>query len=259
MSTPHGSQPHDNSAGDVVEKGALTWALLKAAVVSLLLIGAGAAIFLPAMGSAREAARKASCLSNLKHIGLAMHNYLSEYGAFPPAYSVDAAGRPMHSWRALLLPCFEGGLATAYDFTEPWDSPKNLKLIDQMPEVFRCPSDTGAVPGTTNYVAVVGNETFWPNGFSRRADEISDGLSNTIAVVEVSGLNIPWTKPVDLEFGKIPLQINPGPGDGIASQHGDGVDMLLADGSVRFMRTDIDRNILRALLTVAGGENVPPP
>lgn len=189
-----------------------------------------------------------------------MHNYLAAYGSFPPAYTVDENGRPMHSWRALLLPSFEGGLEAEYDFTEPWDSPNNLKLIEQMPDVYRCPSDGDTPPGMTNYVAVVGNDTVWPNASSRKAEEISDGLSNTVAVVEVSGLSIPWTKPqVDLEFDKIPFEINAVSANGISSQHGDGVDMLMADGSVRFMRTGIEPNILRALLTVAGGENVSPP
>ena len=227
-----------------------TRALLKVALVSVLLIGLGAAILVPAMGSAREAARRASCQCRLKQIGLALQNYLSEYGAFPPAYSVDADGRPMHSWRALILPSFEGGLANDYNFDEPWDSPGNLKLIDQMPNVYRCPSDGKAAPGTTNYAAVVGNQTFWPHASSRKRDEISDGLSNTIAVVEVSGLDIPWTKPVDLDFGKLSFQINSGSSEDIASQHGDGVDMLMTDGSVRFLRNGIEPDVLRGLLTV---------
>jgi prepilin-type processing-associated H-X9-DG protein len=259
MFSPHDSQANEDPAEGAVEKGSLARTLLKVAVVAVLLIAVGIAFLVPAIQSAREAAQRASCQSHLKQIGLALHNYLATYGSFPPAYTVDADGRPMHSWRALILPSFEGGLDADYDFTEPWDGPNNLKLIEQVPYVYRCPSDGDAPPGTTNYAAVVGDETFWPNSSSRKSGEVSDGLSYTVAVVEVSGLNIPWTKPVDLEFGKIPVQINPGSGSGIASQHGEGVDMLMADGSVRFVRAGIDSSILRALLTVAGGEEVSTP
>ena len=50
----------------------------------------------------------------------------------------------------------------AYDFGEPWDGPNNRRLIARMPDIFRCPTDSHAPAGTTNYVAVVGNETAWP-------------------------------------------------------------------------------------------------
>ena len=60
-----------------------------------------------AVGEAREAARRAQCLCNLCQIKLAFHNYHSQYGSFPPAYVADANGRPMHSWRVLILPFME--------------------------------------------------------------------------------------------------------------------------------------------------------
>ena len=78
-------------------------------------------------------------------------------------------------------------------------------------------------------------------------------------MVEVTGLDIPWSKPVDLKLDKIPIEINPKSGAGISSQHGDGVDVLLADGSVRFLSSATKPETLRALLTVAGGEAVSPP
>ena len=39
----------------------------------------------------------------MKQIGVALHNYHDAHGCFPPAYIADANGRPMHSWRILLL------------------------------------------------------------------------------------------------------------------------------------------------------------
>jgi prepilin-type processing-associated H-X9-DG protein len=110
----------------------------------------------------------------------------------------------------------------------------------------------------TNYMAVVGDETLWPNSSGRKVDEISDGLSNTIAVVEMKGLEIPWTKPFDLEFTKMSFQINSGSTSDIASRHGGGANLLMADGSVRYIQ-QIDPNLLRGFLTVAGGEDTSPP
>ena len=174
MSTPNDSQANDDPAEDAVEKGALTRTLLKVAVVSALLIGVGVAILVPAIRSAREAARRASCQCNLKQIGLALHNYLAAYGSFPPAYTVDADGRPMHSWRALILASFEAGAPVEYDFDEPWDGPNNRKLIESIAHVYRCPSDAESPLGTTNYVAVLGDATLWPETAGHTIDELAD-------------------------------------------------------------------------------------
>ena len=57
-----------------------------------------------AFRDAREAARRSQCKGNLKQIGLALLNYHDTFGCFPPAYIADADGKPMHSWRVLILP-----------------------------------------------------------------------------------------------------------------------------------------------------------
>ena len=60
-------------------------------------------LILPAMSYPRKAVWRAQCRNNLKQIGLALHNYHDTYESFPPAYIADENGRPMHSWRVLLL------------------------------------------------------------------------------------------------------------------------------------------------------------
>ncbi len=79
-----------------------------------------------AIADAREGARSAQCIGNLKQIGLGLLNYESKYGCFPPAYVADAKGKPLYSWRVLLMAeldrtdgWFGGRLAGGFRFDEP--------------------------------------------------------------------------------------------------------------------------------------------
>ena len=93
----------------------------------LACIGILVGLLLPAVQAAREAARRMQCSNNMKQIALAMHNYEAVYKAFPPAYTTDANGQPLHSWRTLLLPYMEQqALYSQIDLNKPWDDPVNL-------------------------------------------------------------------------------------------------------------------------------------
>src|ERR1700676_3675353 len=111
-------------------------------LVVIAIIAVLIALLLPAVQAAREAARRAQCVNNLKQIGLAMHNYHSTYDCFPPAVTADDQGRPLLSWRVLILPYLEEApLYAQFHLDEPWDSPHNLPLASKMPRVYTCPSD----------------------------------------------------------------------------------------------------------------------
>ncbi|MGH8163840.1 MAG: DUF1559 domain-containing protein, partial [Rhodanobacteraceae bacterium] len=138
------------------------WAagLLGMTVVGVFLCCGGGlllSLFLPAIQGARESARRAQCTANLQRIGQAMQNYHDAYQCFPPAYVADEKGRPLHSWRALLLPYLEPNLAAQYRWDEPWDGPNNELLHARMPAVYHCPSDPSpSTTGVTDYVVVHG-------------------------------------------------------------------------------------------------------
>jgi len=108
-------------------------------------------LLLPAISHTREGARGANCLNNLKLIGLGLQNYHVEHGCFPPAYVADADGKPMHSWRVLILPYMERRiLYDSYNFDEPWNSPSNRYLAGHIPSEYTCPSDPGNHPPFTS-------------------------------------------------------------------------------------------------------------
>lgn len=222
---------------------------------ALFLICAGIpmALLLPAVQQAREAARTSQCRNNLKQIGLALMNYESTYGAFPPAYLADADGKPMHSWRVLILPYLdETGLYDEYNFSEPWDGPTNSKLLGRMPAVFSCPSHrTGTGSTTTAYAGVFGANSVFRGAEPVRILEITDGTSNTLFVAEAAEAGIPWLKPEDIDVAK-----HPSLGDkaGFSSPHARGVLGLTGDGMVDFISSSITPQALQALFTIDGGE-----
>src|SRR4051794_16491927 len=77
---------------------------------------------------ARSEARRLSCVNNLRQIGEALQNYHQSYDCFPPAFLVDPSGKPMHSWRILIIPFMDtSALYYNYNLSQPWNSPSNLK------------------------------------------------------------------------------------------------------------------------------------
>jgi len=162
------------------------------------------ALLLPAFRVVRSNGPYA-CANNLKQIGLALHMYHDEWKCLPPAYVADEQGRPMHSWRVLVLPYMEQRvLYEQYDFDEPWNSPHNLEVARQIPSVIRCPRDRQAGPTDTSYVMLVGPEALCEGAMPTTFADVTDGTSNTIAVVEMSGSGILWSEPEDLNAEEIP-------------------------------------------------------
>jgi len=234
-------------------------------VVALVCGGILVALLLPAVGAAREAARRAQCSNNLKVIGLAMHNYEVQYGCFPPAFIPDKNGKPMHSWRVLILPYIEGenALYQQYRFNEPWDSPHNRALASQMPSVYGCPTEGPPGGSTTSYAMLVGPHAISTGPRGRMMREIRDGLSNTITVAEAANAHINWMEPRDIHVEDMQFQIGRGgtPNavrDEISSSHANGANVLFGDGAVRYISGSTDPQQLKAMTTVDGGETIRP-
>ncbi len=187
--------------------------------------------------SGARRARRSQCTNNLKQIGLAMHNYHSAHGTFPPAFTKSPDGKPLLSWRVHILPYLEQ--KTLYDEfhkDEPWDSPHNKALIARMPAVYHCPSGspTPAKEGKTSYLTPRGPATVFPGAEGVKIQDITDGTSNTILVVDASdAAAVIWTKPDDWEIA-VEFKVQ-----GLFGHHPKGTNFGFADGSVRFLKETI--------------------
>ncbi|MGY8769643.1 MAG: DUF1559 family PulG-like putative transporter [Pirellulales bacterium] len=186
-----------------------------------------------------ELARQRICRFNKGKLSMALFAYRMKHGTLPPAYLADEEGKPMHSWRVLLLPNLgEQALYDKYDFDEAWDGPNNIKLLNRMPDVYACPSAHHHKPGDkfcTNYVAIMGENTMWPSASIRDKSEVTDGLENTLLLAEFDDTKIPWLKPADLEYNKA-IKILSSQDPNIYRQtHSNGRMVLFVDGDAKFI------------------------
>jgi len=218
-----------------------------------------AGVSLPAIVPARQAARRTQGANNLKMIGLAMHNYHDSYRAFPAGYNADKDGKALLSWRVHILPFIEGAeLYEQFHLDEPWDSPHNKALIEQMPETYRAPGSKSE-PGMTNYLGVGGADGVFvkPKPGDRLGTSIAritDGTSNTIMTVEAPDKSaVIWTKPGDFAPNK------ENPIRGLIGLHAGGFQAGFTDGSVQFIAESVDAGMLKALFTKSGGDAVQRP
>jgi hypothetical protein len=208
------------------------------------------AALIGSMQKIREAAQRVKSSNNLKQFAVGMFNYLDKHGTFPAAASFDKNGKPLLSWRVTILPYIEEEkLYKEFQLDEPWDSEHNKKLIEKMPPVYLMPDDDPK-KHLTRYRVFVGKGAFFEGTRGLRIKDISDGLSNTIMIVEAPN-GVPWTKPEDLVFddGKLlPRVVDP---------KRNGFMAALGDGSVRFFKKTIKESTLRLYVKRDDGWGLP--
>lgn len=205
----------------------------------------------PEIQRSREGSRRSRCKNNLKALGLAFTMYQEKFGVFPPAYTMDANGKPLHSWRTLLLPYLDQvALYETIDLSKPWNDPANAKARGTRVLAYECPWND---PQTkTNYLAIVTPGSCLRPGASRGFRNVPDGLSNTIVVIEAPPYAmVHWMSPLDADESLV-LSIGP---DSKMS-HSSGGHALLGNGDVRFIPSDLAPDVRRALMSAAGGEVV---
>ena len=242
------------------------WVALIVAVavvpVLLAIVGILIALLLPAVQAAREAARRTQCTNNMKQISLALLAYEQAHGCFPPAYIPDKNGKPMHSWRVLILPYLERkGLYDQYRFNEPWDSPHNKALASQMPSIYACPSEGLPSSGLTSYAMFVGPHAFSTGPKGRKISEITDGCRTRSWWPKPSmPTSTGWSRVISIPstcgFKSMATATSATEDAKISSRHFGGANVAFCDGSVQFLSDGIDATVLKRLITIDDGEKI---
>jgi RNA polymerase sigma factor (sigma-70 family) len=200
--------------------------------------------------------------SNLKRISLAMINYaqMKPTMTVPPA-AISKDGKPLLSWRVALLPCIDLALGGAqnelyekFHLDEPWDSPHNKELIDQIPEVYAPVVKKDDPKGSTYYQVFFGPGALFEGSEGKTFQSVTDGISNTLFVVEAAK-PVPWTKPEDVKFDITQTKVSVLPL--LGGQFDGGFHAVFADGGTSvFIKKSISPAALRALITPSGGEPI---
>ncbi len=240
-----------------------TWIFLGlVAVVVVLLCGGMMTDFTRTQRAIRAAGRNGASQNNLSQLGISLANYRMKQGKqpnFPPAYVADASGKPLYSWRVLILPYIHRqDLYDKFDKTKAWDSPENKAISGTVLEEFHNPNEQSAGTSLTDYVTVVGKETAFVPPPLEPISRISDGEAYTVIVVEIAHSKIHWAEPVDLDFNTMSMQIIDPNGNCISSSYRHGANVLFADGHVKTLDQDFDPKFVRALLTRDGAEVLSP-
>ena len=219
--------------------------LLVVAIVGVLV-----ALLIPNRRGAREAARRMQCSNHLKQITIALQNYEDVYKCFPPAYTVDEGGKPLHSWRTLILAYIEPALYDKIDLSKPWNDPANKAAYETTLSVYRCPSGN-AKEGQTTYLAVVAPGGCFQPAEPRRRAEITDNPDLTLMVIEVaSDHSVHWMSPNDADEAMVlslaTTKNPPHPNVALAA---------FVDGHIQSLSRDLEPALLRAMISIAGNDD----
>ncbi len=181
-----------------------------------------------------------------------MQSYHDHQGALPARALFNKEGKPLLSWRVLILPYMEqDALYKQFKLDEPWDSLHNIKLLEKMPSFYKpFAGHQTREPYTTYFQVFVGKgAAFEGTKGMKISSDFPDGISNTILIAQAKHA-VPWTKPEDLNFGPdLPL---PELG-GIFPKT---FQVATVDTSTRSLPDDISEKTLRAAITRNGKDEL---
>jgi prepilin-type N-terminal cleavage/methylation domain-containing protein len=202
-------------------------------LVVVAIIGVLVGLLLPAVQSAREAARRTQCQNNLRQVGIGLHNHHAARDCFPTNVSGSTASSAAvrHNWCAQILPYLDDNPLTGiYDYTIRADDAKNQQAVQTPLAFMTCPSVPGGprqhprfkttppvsaaaadyggssgpsntlwnTPPTVSFAKPTNLDGFFtgslkPGAKGRQLRQMTDGLSQSIAVVETAGRPQVWT------------------------------------------------------------------
>jgi prepilin-type N-terminal cleavage/methylation domain-containing protein/prepilin-type processing-associated H-X9-DG protein len=256
-------------------------------LVVIAIIAVLIALLLPAVQAAREAARRISCVNNLKQLGIALHGYHDVHSTFPAGGWIALPTQPSTlnmniGWSAAVLPWLEQRpLYDGLNLSFPYNNAVNSTAAYTVLTVYLCPSEPrktlwNRYPGDpfdsadADYGGMygprgLGNPTFRNNPpagpmiFNQAISlaQITDGASQTIQVGEdPEAINAMWISGHNIFDQSAPINARPPSefGEELTSQHPGGVNTLFADASVHFLKNSTNVVPLAALCTRAHGE-----
>jgi prepilin-type N-terminal cleavage/methylation domain-containing protein len=264
-------------------------------LVVIAIIGVLVALLLPAVQSAREAARRMQCTNHMKQIALAIHVYENTTREFPPAYV--ASGSQQHNIFTYILPQMEQqNVYNLYRFDSPYNSTVNKAATEVEIPALRCPSTPKsgdkwlADYGTCTLLTTPARTTLTSGGFiTARSNwesvlqptqvapaNVKDGLSNSYLMFEDAGRPRKFTKGSSAGTGTASGSRWADPenyfhihdtcgGTAMTNCHNDneifgfhpgGTVISLADGSVRFENESVAPEVFVSMFTAWAGDVV---
>lgn len=258
------------------------------AVILALIAVTAAGLCIPAISKVNEASRRTQCVNNLKQIGVAIHAYHDFNRMFPKAIASVPTDQftpeKQASWQWLISAYVESRMDPKFkmNIDKPWDDPENEYVLSFGHGIYMCPSSPHTHSESsfnfTTYVGItgVGKDAAWlpandPKagifGYTRTVStkDITDGASSTMMIAETGRDNGIWAKGgfttargIDRDEPKYldeDGQFNSFHRSRFLS-YVSVTNLLMADGSVKYLRNDASDALFEALATCAGGDKV---
>jgi hypothetical protein len=244
------------------------------AFVILAVVGIGGGLLVVYMLEVRDRSNRAHCRNNLKQLANATFNYSTSYDDRLPPAAMANERLPVEkrlAWSVALLPFLEqNAIYKMLDLSQSWDSPANSSPLASCylaRQWLRCPKHPTPFEEepwpVIHYVGLTGIEGdanargVFSIDQETRLNDIRDGTSNTLLLIETCRKNGPWAAAGYSTARALDRNDTPylGPRAQFGSGHPRGITgAALVDGSVHELSLNIDPAVLEALITVAGGE-----
>lgn len=261
-------------------------------LVTVGILGLLAAMIIPAMSSAREAARRTQCKNNLHQLGLGLMCYHDGTGSFPQGCigNLNLPPEKRWSWYPWIGNCLQHYGTPLADLDRAWDDstvqplrmqtwsngPLRIYETDLYPlHGITCPSSMPEIHSIgqpfADYVGIGGVGSDGPNLPRRHPragmwayetvtslEDCTDGIANTLMVVETNANRGCWIAggPATVRPVDSGSDLPIGKGRSFGSFHADGTMALFADGHVVFLSDAIDSTLFQQSATLAGGDDV---